>query len=77
MELTMTNGFNEMNEMEMQEIEGGVDWNFVGGTVSTVAGGYIGTKIGAAVGSAAGPVGTVVGGIVGAAAGAIIYSLWD
>ncbi|MBP3678257.1 MAG: class IIb bacteriocin, lactobin A/cerein 7B family [Agathobacter sp.] len=23
MELTMTNGFNEMNEMEMQEVDGG------------------------------------------------------
>ena len=29
MELTKTNGFCEMNEMEMQEVDGGGIWDFI------------------------------------------------
>lgn len=73
MEIVLNNGFCEITSEEQLYIDGGIDWNLVGGTIATGSGAYIGANIG----SAAGPVGTVVGGIVGGATGAIIYSLWD
>lgn len=75
--MTMTNGFAELSSDEAMGIDGGINWDLVGGTIATGSGAYIGAKIGATVGTAGGPVGTVVGGIIGGAAGAIIYSLWD
>lgn len=83
MELALNTGaFEALDYSELLAVDGGVDWNNVGITVSGVAGGYIGAKAGAAIGvkigTACAPgVGTVVGGIVGAALGVIIYSLWD
>ena len=77
MNMILSNGFYELNVHEMELVDGGVDWNLVGATVSTAGGAYIGAKIGGAVGTAGGPVGTVVGGLIGGAAGAIVYSLWD
>lgn len=74
-------GFVEMTNEEMLSLNGGVDWNFVGQTITTAStgaiGAYVGGKWGATVGSVGGPAGAVIGGIVGAAAGAIIYSIWD
>lgn len=69
--------FNELTCDELVNVDGGVDWNLVGGTLATSGGAYIGSKIGGAVGTAGGPVGTVVGGLIGGVAGAVIYSLWD
>lgn len=75
------NNFEVLNEYELEIIDGGIDWNGIGGNVSAVAGCYVGSqvgeKIGIAIGSAGGPVGMVVGGIVGAAVGYGIYSLFD
>ena len=73
----MSNQFKELSLQERMTLEGGIDWNLVGGTVSTASGAYIGAQVGTTVGTAGGPVGMVVGGIVGGAAGAIVYSLWD
>lgn len=73
--------FNDLTYDELIMVDGGIDWNLVGGTLATSGGAYIGSKIGGSVGSAGGPVGAVVGGLVGGVAGgvagAIIYSLWD
>ena len=77
MEIVLNNGFYEMMYDEVMIVEGGINWDLVGGTIATGGGAYIGAKIGASVGTAGGPVGTVVGGLIGGAAGAIIYSLWD
>lgn len=68
---------NELTFDELVCVDGGIDWNLVGGTLATSGGAYIGAKIGGAVGTAGGPVGTVVGGLIGGVAGAVIYSLWD
>lgn len=34
MELAMANGFNEMSQNEMMEVDGGIDWDMVGGTIA-------------------------------------------
>lgn len=65
MEMTLSNGFCEMNEIELIEIEGGEGiGSFVCGFVGGKAGKYIGAKVGGTIG---GPVGAVVGGIAGVA----------
>lgn len=72
------NGFSELDMNEAIEIDGGVDWNAVGMSITTTAGATIGSKIGATAGTAIAPgVGTVVGGIVGGAVGTILYTLFD
>ncbi|AKC60910.1 hypothetical protein C3B64_01500 [Clostridium botulinum] len=67
----------QISLMELENINGGVNWDAVGCSIAAGGGGYIGAKIGASVGTAGGPVGTVVGGIVGGAVGTIIYTAWD
>lgn len=64
-----------LNSEQAYQVDGGVDWNGVGGAISTGAGAAIGAKIGASFGTAACPgLGTAVGGIIGGAAGYFIYS---
>lgn len=81
MEIDLNAGaFNALEENEMLEIDGGIDWNGVGGVLSSAAGAYIGAfvakgaKAGSFIGGAAG---AVVGGLVGGVAGYVIYSWWD
>lgn len=81
MEMNLNMGvFNALEDNEMMEIDGGIDWNGVGGVLSSAAGAYIGSsdakgaKAGSFIGGAAG---TVVGGLVGGVAGYVIYSWWD
>ena len=71
-ELAIKN-FDTLELNELENIDGGIDWNFVGGTIAAGGGSLIGAKIGAGIGSIGGPAGSLIGG----AAGAIIYSLWD
>lgn len=77
MEISLDNNFLSIENYELDLINGGIDWDMVGGTIATGGGTYIGAKIGAGFGTAGGPVGTVVGGLIGGAAGAIIYTFWD
>lgn len=53
--------FTELTCDDLVNVNGGVDWNLIGGTLATSGGAYIGAKIGGTVGSAGGPVGSVVG----------------
>ena len=75
------NNFTELNTSDMKTIDGGVNWDAVGGTAAvgggSALGAYAGLKIGATVGSIGGPAGSAIGGIVGGIAGAVIYYLWD
>ena len=75
--MVLNNDFCAMSQDELLVVDGGIDWDLVGGTIATGGGAYIGAKIGGTVGTAGGPVGTVVGGLIGGAVGAIIYSFWD
>ena len=78
MELVLSNGFTELRANEMVSVDGGINWDMVGGTLATGAGAALGAKIGAGIGTAACPgLGSAVGGIIGGVAGAIIYTLWD
>ena len=77
MEMVLRNGFCEMEQNEMLEVEGGnAAFDFIGSGVCGFVGGKVGAKIGAAVGgSVGGPVGAVIGGIVGVAAFEVVYHL--
>ncbi|MCR4567521.1 MAG: hypothetical protein K5769_05690 [Pseudobutyrivibrio sp.] len=74
MDLVLSNDFSQLSASDEMLVEGGVDWDGVGMTVSGGAGMYIGAKVGAEIGGA---VGGVAGGLAGAAIGAIIYSAFD
>lgn len=83
MELTKTNGFCEMNEMEMQEVDGGFSIKDFGGAI--VVGAVTGGAGAAAVGGTA-TLGTmtvpawVVGAVSGGLVGGIGYcagELWN
>lgn len=52
MEIVLNNGFYEMMYDEVMIVEGGINWDLVGGTIATGGGAYIGAKIGASVGTA-------------------------
>lgn len=78
MELTMTNGFCEMNETEMLEVDGGLTSEEVASicvgvaafSVCTAVGFAVGGPVGAAFGAKNGAaIGTIVGGAVGTLAG--------
>jgi outer membrane lipoprotein SlyB len=73
----MTKGFVELSANEMLIVDGGIDWNFVGGTLAVCGGSAIGAKIGGSIGWLGGPAGSMIGTVVGGVAGAVIYSLWD
>ena len=75
MELSL-NGFENLSELEMIEVDGGIKWNDVGLAVSAFAGGCIGAQIGTAV-TGGNPVGTVVGGIAGTATAIVIYTAFE
>lgn len=68
MKLVLNNGFCEMTQNEVMEIDGGVDWYSIGMGVSMTAGGFIGGAIGSCVGPAART-------IIGSAIGGVIYSI--
>lgn len=70
MENVMTNGFAELSEDEINDLNGGS----LGECIAVFAGGGIGAKIGGYVG---GTFGGPIGGIVGTAAGYGIYHLCD
>lgn len=69
---------NELKFDELQEVNGGIDWNSVGATIAGGGGCAIGAHIGETVGFlGGGPVGSAAGGIIGGAIGTAIYTLWD
>lgn len=68
----------ELKFDELQEVNGGVDWNSIGMSLAAGGGGAIGAKIGASAGFlGGGPVGSAAGGIIGGAVGTAVYTLWD
>ena len=69
--------FLELNNEQMLDIDGGIDWNSIGMGTSMTAGWYLRVKIGSSIGLITGPGGTVAGALIGGAIGGIIYSLWD
>ena len=74
----MNTNFYELSYEELGGIDGGINWDAVGVTVSGAAGAALGyAAAGAIVGSAAPGVGTTIGGIVGGAVGVIAYTFFD
>lgn len=68
------NGFCEISQFELEQIDGGVDWDSVGNAIACGSGAAIGGKVGAAIGTSVAP---VVGTIIGGAVGVVIYTLFD
>ena len=63
----------DLNLNELENIDGGIDWNGIGLGASMTSGGILGAKIGAVGGGLGMAIGTIVGGV----AGGIVYSIAD
>ena len=71
----------QLSATELENIDGGLDWNGLGGLAASGGGTLMGTaagmKWGATVGSVGGPVGGLIGGVLGGIVGYGIYTLFD